>query len=97
MYEKNIRSAYEEPVLELDLSERIKHVSENIIVKMETNLLKKQHKYGITESENLKVVAIRLVYLVELTDEEYLNEPWLVGTEECQIQSENPIISKHKK
>jgi hypothetical protein len=84
-------------MLEFELSERIKLVSEKIIEKMETNLLKKQHRYGITESENLKVVAIRLVYLIELTDEEYLNEPWLVGTEECQIQSENPIISKLKK
>ena len=42
-------------------------------------------------------MSVRLVYLVEITDEEYLNEPWLVGTEECQIQSENPIISKTKK
>ena len=64
---------------------------------MEANLLKKQHSFGITESENIKVVSVRLVYLVEITDEEYLNEPWLVGTEECQIQSDNPNISKTKK
>jgi hypothetical protein len=50
---------------------------------METNLLKKQQKLGITDSDNLKVVAIRLVYLVEVTDAEFLDEPWLVGTEDC--------------
>jgi hypothetical protein len=37
------------------------------------------------------------VYLVEVTDAEFLNEPWLVGTEGCEVQSENPIISKLKK
>jgi hypothetical protein len=52
---------------------------------MEVNLLKKQHSFGMTESENIKVVSVRVVYLVEITEEEYLNEPWLVGTEECQI------------
>ena len=50
---------------------------------MEMKLLKKQQKFGIADT--LKLISVRLVYLVELTDQEYLNEPWLVGTEECII------------
>jgi hypothetical protein len=55
---------------------------------MESKMYKKQLKFGIKENvEILKVTQIRFVFLIELivSEEKLNNEPWLIGTEDCQF------------